>query len=555
MIKADRKEFIKMDANENPYGCSPALLKVFKTFSTSDLSLYPDTSQLIEKIAEYWQVDSRFVAISNGSDDLLRNIIDISVESGGKVVLPEPTFSMNRVFLGLKKARIFKITSEVKNSFPLHEIIKVSGKVDPGLIIIVNPTVPYGQKIKRTEIEKILGTFPETILLVDEAYGEFSGSTVIDLTKKYKNLIVIRTFSKAFGLAGIRMGYSISSPDISERLKKNLSPYSSSSLALKLAQTALDNAEWMKEKTDKIVKERDRLFNELEKIGLNPVPSEANFLTVLSPVADKIYKYLLSEKIIVRFFEKRASLPEKVVRISVGTEKENEILIKKLKNLLDPPAIIFDMDGVLVDVSESYIEAIKKTVKKLSGKPTTDEKIEKLKLSGGFNNDWELTHEILKRRKIKISYEEVVKFFQEIYLGKDFSGLIEKESLLIDKKFLEKLSKSYRIALFTGRPQPETEFVINRFKLGKYFSSVITMNDVKKQKPSPEGVFLSLKKIKSGSAIYFGDTVDDMKSAKSAGCIGIGVLEKENRLSAEKALVDAGAAFVIKNINEAGAIL
>jgi len=545
----DRSQFVRMDANENPYGCAPAVVKTMRNLSVSDISIYPDTTELIEKIAKYLKVNRENIAVSNGSDDLIRNIIDVTVKPGSKVILPIPTFSMNKVFLNMKRADVVEVITNIKDQLNVDQILKTVKKVKPSLIMIVNPTVPFGQLITKDKIEKILRTLPETAVLVDEAYGEFSDSTLIDLTDKYRNLIVTRTFSKAFGLAGVRIGYSVSSPQLAEKLKNSISPYSASTPAVNLAITALENTKWMKEQVKKIVQSRESLFFKIKELGLDPIPSKANYITIFSPVADKICEYLKSEKILVRFFDRSGGLPQKALRISIGTEKENRMIIKKLKLFLKPQAIIFDMDGVLVDVSGSYIETIKRTVKKISGTQTTDREIEELRLKGGFNNDWMLTHELLKRRNISIVYTEVVRIFQEIYLGKDSPGLIEKETLLIKESLLKKLSKKYPLALFTGRPRMETEYVLKRFNIGKYFSSVVTMNDVKKLKPDPQGAMITLKNLGILSAIYFGDTVDDMLCAKNSGCIGIGISSRK------EPLINAGAAFVLNNINESEEIL
>ena len=549
MTNTDRSKFIRMDANENPYGCAPAVVKTMRNLSATDISVYPDTTELIKKIAKYLKVDKENIAVSNGSDDLIRNIIDITVEPGKKVILPIPTFSMNKVFLNMKRADVVEIITDVKDPLNVDQILKTAKKVKPALIIIVNPTVPFGQLIEKEEIEKILMTLPKITVLVDEAYGEFSDTSVIDLIDKYPNLIVTRTFSKAFGLAGVRIGYAVSSPQMTEKIRNSISPYSASIPALKLAFAALENTKWMKERVKRIVKSRETLFSELKKLRLDPIPSKANYITILSPIADKMCEYLKSEKILVRFFERSGELPQKALRISIGTEKENRMIIKKLKLFLKPQAVIFDMDGVLVDVSGSYIETIKKTVKKISGTQTTDKEIEELRLKGGFNNDWMLSHELLKRRNVSMSYNEVVRIFQEIYLGKDSQGLIEKETLLIKESLLKKLSKKYPLALFTGRPRMETEYVFKRFNIGKYFSSVVTMDDVKKLKPDPQGAMITLKNLGVLSAIYFGDTVDDMSCAKNSGCIGIGIS------SEKETMINAGAAFVLNNINEAEEIL
>ncbi len=220
--------------------------------------------------------------------------------------------------------------------------------------------------------------------------------------------------------------------------------------------------------------------------------------------------------------------------------------------------IIFDMDGVLADVSSSYREAIKKTAEKYLGRIISNHEIQLLKDEGGFNNDWKLTFELIKRdvkANSDITYEEVKSAFQERYLGKNNSGLISNEKLILNIDVIEELRKEYALGIATGRPKEEAEFFLQKYGIYNYFKTIICKEDVGlNEKPDPLGIILALKELAAApsSAVYLGDTVDDMAASTSAGVVGLGVVppyatEKEKL---ETLLLSKGAKFVIRDINK-----
>lgn len=221
-------------------------------------------------------------------------------------------------------------------------------------------------------------------------------------------------------------------------------------------------------------------------------------------------------------------------------------------------AVLFDMDGVLVDVSLSYRLTIKKVVERLGSYEISFSQIQEYKNKGGFNNDWDLTRAILWDRGKRVSREEVVEIFQEIYLGKNFDGLIRNEKWLLDSKYLEKLKRKYPLGMVTGRPQREVSYVLKRFDKQNYFSAVVTMEDFPphKSKPHPWGIRKALEILDSESCWYLGDTRDDMEAAWRAGVVPIGVVscgpESEEL---EGVLRRYGAARILKNINNIEEVL
>jgi HAD superfamily phosphatase len=211
-------------------------------------------------------------------------------------------------------------------------------------------------------------------------------------------------------------------------------------------------------------------------------------------------------------------------------------------------SVIFDIDGVLVDVSQSYRQAIQKTVEEFTGVLSTPEEIQKYKERGGLNNDWDLSEAIIIDKGINVPKQKIIDKFQELYLGKNWDGFISKEKLLLSKKNIESLAEKYKLGILTGRPRAEAEFILKYFGIFDLFEIIVAMEDTgDKPKPNPFGLNLALKKLDTPSC-YFGDSIDDMKAAVSAKIIGIGVipptvknitLKEKLYLNGAKTVIDA----------------
>ncbi|MBW2980637.1 TIGR01548 family HAD-type hydrolase [Candidatus Woesearchaeota archaeon] len=220
-------------------------------------------------------------------------------------------------------------------------------------------------------------------------------------------------------------------------------------------------------------------------------------------------------------------------------------------------ALIFDMDGVLVDVSKSYRLAIQKTAGFFLKKKIDPAEIQKLKNTGGYNNDWDLTEALIKNKGGKVGKGVVVDKFQNYYLGENFKGFIRNEKWLLDVGVLTRLKGKYKLAILTGRPKPEAEYALKRFKMEKFFDVVITMDDIPKnrQKPNPYGLRLVMRKLRVEDAIYFGDVVDDMVMAAKARVKSIGVVPAYMDGDTKKLLLEKGAVAVLDDINQLEGVL
>jgi HAD superfamily phosphatase len=208
--------------------------------------------------------------------------------------------------------------------------------------------------------------------------------------------------------------------------------------------------------------------------------------------------------------------------------------------------IVFDMDGVLVDVTESYRESIAQTVKHFTGVELGREQIQQYKNQGGWNDDWKLSHHICSSRGCDVPFETVKDYFQSIFLGDGSDGLILREQWVARPGTLEKLAGNFDFAVFTGRPQSDAALTLNRFAAGLTFSPVIGMEDVTRHKPDPEGL-LKLPR----TAFYVGDTVDDARCARAAKVPFIGIAAPSNPLYIDLVFLfqEEGAYAIIDDIN------
>lgn len=214
--------------------------------------------------------------------------------------------------------------------------------------------------------------------------------------------------------------------------------------------------------------------------------------------------------------------------------------------------IVFDMDGVLVDVTASYREAIRQTVEHFTGKPVQPGEIQDYKNAGGWNNDWALSHRMCHDRGVPVEYPAVVDYFQSIFLGRDFDGLIQREQWIPRGGLLEDLELRFRLAVFTGRERAEAHHTLQRFAPMVVIDPVLGDEDVVHRKPHPEGL-QKIAALYPGEPItYIGDTVDDARAAKAAGVRFLGVADSKNPRVAElRALLLAeGAEAIAADLNE-----
>jgi histidinol-phosphate aminotransferase len=322
---------IKLDANENPYGCSPRVMEALSQYDS--FSVYPDSGQReLRKLLEgYAGVSAEHIAASNGSDQMIGLIMQLFVSPGDEVINCPPTFDMFRFAVALCNGRLVEVPRDENYDVDIAAVKKAITKKTK-MIFLANPNNPTGNPIPQSDILELLDT--GVPVLADEAYVEFSGETVTPLVPRYKNLIVLRTFSKWAGLASFRIGYGLFPPEITNFILNIKMPYSVSAASQIAVRESLKDRDSLMEKVKALVAERERLFGELEKIEwIKPFPSKANFIFchVLNGKAKQIYEELMDRCILIRYAGNH--LLKDAIRISVGKPEHTDILIKAIRDI------------------------------------------------------------------------------------------------------------------------------------------------------------------------------------------------------------------------------
>ncbi len=544
-----RDKFIRLDLNENPFGPAPEVMETIKKLTPEDLNTYPYYPEIEKKIAEYINVNPEWIVITNGADDAIKCVFEAHIDHGSRVLMPYPTYSMYEVYTDLYDGRKEFVKYEKIGEFPFEKFLDRIGHAD--LIVVVNPANPTGEKISREQVIKILEKAAGKPVILDETYWQFGGETLADLVEIYENLFVIHSFSKLFALAGVRLGYLVTKKR--ELIEKVIEPFRVSSIAVKIGLSALKNLEFYQESLKRIRENQEFLVSEFNKRGLPAYGTHTNFVLVdAGKRADFIKSKLFERGILIKSY-RSPDLLKGFLRISVGRKEDLQQLIREIDAILPRKLIIFDMDGVLVDVRDSYRTAIKKTAEFFTGNEVTYEEIQSFKNRGGLNNDWDLTLEIIKSRGVEIKRDQVIEKFQELFLGNNFDGLINGEKWVLDPEILSILFENYRLAIFTSRPGEEALYTLNKNGLADYFDEIIALEDVENPKPAPDGIIKILKKlkIKPENTVYIGDTVDDMIAAKKAGVTGVAIAPPEGDISEYSRLYSKfGARATLSHVNE-----
>jgi len=325
-------QYIKLNTNESPYPPAPSVVEAVTGEQVEQLRLYsdPTAKELKEKLAGLYDVKPENIFVSNGSDEVL-NFAFMAFGSQG-VAFPEISYGFYEVYANLYRLEYEKIPLEPDFSLDYE---KYCGK--NRMIVIANPNAPTGMSIPVWQIEDILKTNPDSLVLIDEAYVDFGGESCLPLIGQYDNLLVTRTFSKSRCLAGGRLGYAFANPGIIadlEKIKYSTNPYNVNRLTLLLGAATVDAQSYYQEKCREIVETRNWTARQLEKLGFFVLPSDANFLFAKTGEMDggQLYETLKTKGILVRHFNNPKT--DQYNRITIGTREQMETLITTLKEVL-----------------------------------------------------------------------------------------------------------------------------------------------------------------------------------------------------------------------------
>jgi histidinol-phosphate aminotransferase len=324
-------KIVKMNANENPYGCSPKVIKAFS--KATNFNIYPDDGQqeLRRQIAGYAKVPPQCVVAGHGSNTLIDFLVRLFVGPGDEVINSVPTFDIYRFSTQICGGNIINTPRDDKFAINLDAILAA---ITPRtkLIFLATPNNPTGNITPREQILALIKTGLPVV--IDEAYYEFSGETVMSLTNEYKNLIVLRSFSKWAGLAGLRVGYGVFPARVAAALMAIKIPHNVSVAAEIAVRESLDDLPYLQGKVKALIAERSRLFSELQSINwLKAYPSKANFIfcNVLKGSASELHQKLQQKGVLVRYFE--TPLLKNSIRISIGKPEHTDTLMKALRQV------------------------------------------------------------------------------------------------------------------------------------------------------------------------------------------------------------------------------
>jgi histidinol-phosphate aminotransferase len=323
----------RLDFNENTIGCSPQVRRAIGSLTSAAVSMYPEQETVRRELAKFFAVHSDELLLTNGTDEALHLIVDTFVEPDDAVLLVEPTFAMYRFYSELAGARIEALRYDAAMQFPMSALLTALRK-SPRVFFLANPNNPTGSILQPAELRRILKAATKTLLVVDEAYFEFSGITILPWIRRYNNLVVTRTFSKAAALAGLRLGCIFAHRSIAVHFRKAQSPYPVNVAALVAARATMRDRSFLRNTLREFRRSRKELERGLRNLGIPFFPSAANF--VLLSLGARAKEVVASLARLGTLIRDRSSDFDGAgyVRITFGTLSQTRRLLRQLREIL-----------------------------------------------------------------------------------------------------------------------------------------------------------------------------------------------------------------------------
>jgi histidinol-phosphate aminotransferase len=322
------KRIIKLNTNENPYPPSPKVMQAIHEIEPEVLRRYPNPSAdaFRSAAAKVLDVSPDMILAGNGSDDILTIVTRTFLSADDAMVYPEPTYSLYPILAKIQQAKHVGVPWEENWSLPMKGLLAAGGRA----IYVANPNAPSGTFVSPLELAELAVAF-DGVVLIDEAYADFADYNCLSLVRQHENIVISRSFSKAYSLAGLRFGYAIAQPQVIEQMMKVKDSYNCDAISIAAATAAILDQEYARKTWEHVRSERQRLSAELTQMGWNVLPSHANFIFASPPNGrgKETYLGLKQQGILVRYFD-APGLDDKV-RITVGTSQENNALLGGIK--------------------------------------------------------------------------------------------------------------------------------------------------------------------------------------------------------------------------------
>lgn len=541
-----------LDGNE---GAVPpeALVEVLRAAMPGAVRSYPSPRGLEAALAARHGIAAERIIVTAGADDAIDRLCRALVGDGRQVILPEPTFEMIARYARIAGGEVVPVPW--RGAWPVEGVLSRIGP-QTALIVAVSPNNPTGGTISLEDVAKVSAAAPHAVVLLDHAYVEFADRDLTAEALALPNVVVTRTLSKAWGLAGLRIGYAAGPAPVIGWLRAAGAPYAVAGPSLLLAGARLADGDGDVERfVGRVREEREALEALLTGLGAQVERSQANFVFARFPDAVWVRDALAGLGVSVRIFPGREDLAGALRITCPGSDEGFARLVAGLGAALRPDALLLDMDGVLVDVSASYRQAIIDTAATF-GVAVTVADIAAEKAAGDANNDWVVTRRLLARRGVAADLADVTLRFEELYQGTDDApGLRSTERLTVSREWLAALSTRVRLGIVTGRPRADAERLLDEAWVRDLFPVVVCMEDAPR-KPNPAPVRLALEQLGARSAWMVGDTPDDVRAARAAGVVPVGMVAPgEDPAQARQMLEQAGAGRVIMGLNELEGLL
>jgi histidinol-phosphate aminotransferase len=326
---------VRLDFNENTMGCAPSVRRALRRLTANQVAIYPEYQAVRRKLARYFRVQPAELLLTTGTDDALRLIVDTFIEPGRRVLLVEPTFAMYRFYAERAGARIISLRHDRKMQFPLESVLEIlRGRASrPDLFFLANPNNPTGTLVPLKDLSKILEAAKHTLVVIDEAYFDYCGVTALPWIRRYANLIVTRTFSKAAGMAGLRIGCLFARSEITTEMQKAHSPYPVSVAGLVAAEAMIRDRSFLRRSVKEALRSKREMENAFVRLGIPFFESAANFLLAdFGARGPELLAKLRRENILVR--DRRADFDRAgYIRITTGTQSETRKLLRAIERI------------------------------------------------------------------------------------------------------------------------------------------------------------------------------------------------------------------------------
>jgi histidinol-phosphate aminotransferase len=327
------REGLRLDFNENTVGCSPRVLERLRQMGPEQLACYPERGPVEAIVAAFLGVASTELLLTNGVDEAIHLLCETYLEHGDEAMIVVPTYSMYRIYMMAAGAQVIAVPAGVDFSFPVDELCS---RITPRtrLIAVANPNNPTGTITAVKDLRRILAAAPDTAVLVDEAYFEFCGQSMLGARNEFPNLFVARTFSKAYGLAGLRIGTLIGDINQMRSVRRVSSPYNVNAVALACLPEAVRDQDYLRQYVSEVLESRVRLESALEASGIQFWPSHANFVLARVGAVASFVEQMRAKGILLR---DRSSDPgcEGCVRITLGPREHTDRLLAALKETFE----------------------------------------------------------------------------------------------------------------------------------------------------------------------------------------------------------------------------